>query len=393
MSPVVFYLTSQSFFFSMLKINLVRSADCNEEILSDVYNLLKGFQGPIVFKEHSESVHILGKEPSPESLEKMVEYCSLEQPSRMASESINFHDRFKKRNTVSWEQIFKACAEFRSSNDIGNDEFVILLTSYNNKLNWFSASNPQGPRDHFVHTEDWDFFLGSDRRFPIAYQIASGILKKLVFTNYEDLGAHWHHDPRGCMLDFCQEKAQVTFKMRTGDICPDCLKLFSSRGVSSMVMEQVFRIIDGIRLQMIYKNRFVINREVPALLIEGRQKNIVFPDMGNLMVRLNPLEKALYLFFLNRNEGVQISHLSDYRDEIFAIYSSISNADNQLTQMIRINDLVNPLSNSVSEKISRIKRKFVDALGDDIAANFIISGENAAPRRIPADRSLIRYID
>jgi len=377
----------------MLKINLVRSADCNEEILSDVNNLLKGFQGPIVFKEHSEFVHILGKEPSPESPERMIMCHSKEYMNAVSEEEINFEDRFKRRNTVSWEQIFKACAEFRYRNDIGDDEFVILLTSYNNKLNWFSASNPNGPRDHFVHTEDWDFFLGSDRRFPIAYQIASGILKKLVFTNYEDLGAHWHHEPKGCMLDFCQEKAQVTFKMRTGDICPDCLKLFSSRGVPSLVMEQVFRIIDGIRLQMIYKNRFVINREVPAMLIEGRQRNILFPDLGNLMVRLNPLEKSIYFFFLSKSKGVQISHLSDYRDEIFAIYSSISNADSQLAQMIRVNDLVNPLSNSVSEKISRIKRKFVDALGEDIAANFIISGENAAPRRIPADRSLVRYID
>ncbi len=377
----------------MLKINLVRSADCNEEILSDVYNLLKGFQGPIVFKEQSEFVHILGKEPSPDSPESMIMYRSSRQMNVGLDEEINFEDRFKKRNTVSWEQIFKACAEFRSSNDIGNDEFVILLTSYNNKLNWFSASNPNGPRDHFVHTEDWDFFLGSDRRFPIAYQIASGILKKLVFTNYEDLGAHWHHEAKGCMLDFCQEKAQVTFKMRTGDICPDCLKLFSSRGVPSMVMEQVFRIIDGIRLQMIYKNRFVINREVPAMLIEGRQKNILFPDMGNLMVRLNPLEKTIYLFFLSQSKGVQISHLSDFRNEILSIYSSISNSDSPQTQLNRINDLVNPLSNSVSEKISRIKRKFVDALGDDIAANFIISGENAAPRRISADRSLVRFID
>jgi len=102
MSPVVFYLTSQSFFSSMLKINLVRSADCNEEILSDVYNLLKGFQGPIVFKEQSEFVHILGKEPSPDSPESMIMYRSSRHMNVGLDEEINFEDRFKKRNTVSW---------------------------------------------------------------------------------------------------------------------------------------------------------------------------------------------------------------------------------------------------------------------------------------------------
>ena len=40
----------------------------------------------------------------------------------------------------------------------------------------------------------------------------------------------------------------------------------------------------------------------------------------------------------------------------------------------RINDLVNELSNSASEKISRIKRAFEEPTGPDLAKNYYIQG-------------------
>jgi hypothetical protein len=55
-----------------------------------------------------------------------------------------------------------------------------------------------------------------------------------------------------------------------------------------------------------------------------------------------------------------------------------------------VNDLIDSLSNSISEKISRIRRKFSEALGEEMAADFIITGANAELRYIPSARNEAR---
>jgi hypothetical protein len=373
------------FTFVLMKINLFRSDDCAPEVLEDVYNLLNTFNGPMKFVMKPETTAFADFVPPAEDPYKKVLYEGVVQEFA----SIRFEDRYFQRKTLAWNNIFLKCESLRKQHDIGRDEFVILLTSHNNDLNWFSAGNPLGPRDHFVHTEDWDFFVGSDRRFPIAYQIASGVLKKFVFKNYDDLDAHWHQKPIGCMLDFCQNKQEIVLKVRTGDICTDCLEFFEERKVPKPLLKQVFDILDGIRENMLFKSRYKISGELPVLHIVENGRELIFPDLCQLRVHLNPLEKTLYLFFLNHKEGILMSHLPDYRDEIRDIYRSISNADSNVLMEERITELVDPRSNSASEKISRIKRKFAEALGDEMAAPFIIAGANGKKKRIAADRSLI----
>ncbi len=374
-----------------MTIHLFRSSDCDPEILTDVCNLLSSFPGPLRFIQNNETCSIQNFSKNPEEPKEQQNFPIEDSVVNFCS--YNFNERFFERKSISWDIIFQTCQELRRRHDIGKEEFVVLLTSYNNDLNWFSAGNPSGDRDHFVHTEDWDFFVGSDRRFPIAYQIASGVLKKFVFRSYADLQEYWHEDPRGCMLDFCRDKTQVTLKVRTGDICPDCLHLFEEREAPSPIIEQVFRIFDGIRWQMLFKSRFRISRQLPVLHIEGRNKNLVFPDLARLDVHLNPLEKTVYLFFLNHPEGVLMSHLPDYKKEIRALYESVCPADDPAKIDLRVDELVNPRGNSTSEKISRIKRKLTEALGEEIAPDFIISGANGKPKKIALDRSLLVYAE
>lgn len=274
-------------------VHIFQTADCEEGVLSDVVNLLSGFPGPLRFRAEPELTSFSRFAENPkEPFKKNVVLFETE-----VSSSMKFENRFQKRNAVDWEHIFEKCTELRIQHDIGKDSFVILLMAANNTMNWFAAGSPDLARDLFVHTEDWDFFVGSDRRFPIAYQIASGILKRMVFRDYADLNNFWHYEPRGCMLDFCEKKQQVALKVRTGDVCPDCLNLFLNRKVPGEILAQVFRILDGIREQMLFKSRFQLNQSIPALHIKGQLRDLVFPSMGNLSIHLDPLEKVLYLFF------------------------------------------------------------------------------------------------
>ena len=299
-------------------------------------------------------------------------------------------DTTRRVEVVSWDTIFSRCSEYRRKYDIGTNEFVVLLTDYSNDKNWFAAGDPRGERNLFVQTRYWDYYSGSDLRYPVAYHTVTGILKKLMFRDYNDLNAHWHETPIGCMLDFCRNKKEISLKLRTADICPDCLKLINDRSVDHKVVQQVFEVLDGIRAQMVYKERFVINRQPPQLIFEGRNRKLIFPELGDLEVRLTPLEKTVYLFFFSHPEGVALNSIFEYKDEFMDIYSSLSNADSREVMEQRVNDLIDPLSNSISEKISRIRRKFSEVLGEEMAADFIITGANAETRYIPNARNEAR---
>ena len=52
-------------------------------------------------------------------------------------------------------------------------------------------------------------------------------------------------------------------------------------------------------------------------------------------------------------------------------------------------ELSDARSNSLSEKLSRIKRKFIAALGNEMAKPFLITGENREPRKIPVSREWV----
>jgi hypothetical protein len=122
-------------------------------------------------------------------------------------------------------------------------------------------------------------------------------------------------------------------------------------------------------------------------------KHIFLTDFGNLCVRLNPKERALYLLFLNHPEGISIPELYDHRQELLAIYQRISVRDSPENIRRAIESLVNPLENDISINLSRIRKKFKDAVGEDLLPYYDITGEHGARKFIKLDRELVTYKD
>jgi ElaB/YqjD/DUF883 family membrane-anchored ribosome-binding protein len=57
----------------------------------------------------------------------------------------------------------------------------------------------------------------------------------------------------------------------------------------------------------------------------------------------------------------------------------------------RIDDLLNPSSNSASEKISRIKRKILELVDEYMAQDLLIQGAAGDVKRIALERSKVEY--
>src|SRR3712207_585347 len=93
----------------------------------------------------------------------------------------------------------------------------------------------------------------------------------------------------------------------------------------------------------------------------------------NKEVELTPVHKAVYLFFLNHPEGIELKRLADHRQELLQLYYKTARlSDNEKIEE-SIDHLVNPLDNAINEKCSRIKKAFCDIMDEYAASYYVIS--------------------
>jgi hypothetical protein len=78
---------------------------------------------------------------------------------------------------------------------------------------------------------------------------------------------------------------------------------------------------------------------------------------------------------------------------MYNIYSHLSNRGDIQEMKAKIDRMADVTSNSASEKISKIKEKFVTAIGSELAQNYYIKGANAEAKKIDIDRTLVEIQD
>jgi hypothetical protein len=109
-------------------------------------------------------------------------------------------------------------------------------------------------------------------------------------------------------------------------------------------------------------------------------------DFGNLDIRLNPKELSLYLLFLKHKEGIALNSLFDYRVELFQYYHTISGRENTQEMTNTILLLINYLDGELHTTLSRIKSKFIKALGSELASHYYIQSLPTEVHGIPMSR-------
>lgn len=132
------------------------------------------------------------------------------------------------------------------------------------------------------------------------------------------------------------------------------------------------------------------NIKLSRIRITKRYK-IVLVDYDNIEIKLSPLPKAVFLFFLRHPEGVMFSHLQDHRKELLDIYSRLCTNDDRGKMVESINRLVDPFDNSISEKCAVIKKAFLVKIADNIASNYYITGAQGDKKGISLDRRLVEW--
>ena len=106
-------------------------------------------------------------------------------------------------------------------------------------------------------------------------------------------------------------------------------------------------------------------------------------------VKMEPIVKAVYLLFLNHPEGIAFKYLPDYRKELTDLYQKIKPCGLTERAIRSIEDVTNPLLNSINEKCSRIRAAFLSEVDPSLLEQYIITGKGGEVKKILLSRDLV----
>lgn len=132
---------------------------------------------------------------------------------------------------------------------------------------------------------------------------------------------------------------------------------------------------------------FYCERPLHSLTISKNYR--IFLGDNRIEVHMEPLVKAVYLLFLSHPEGIVFKDLPDYRRELTKIYSEVRPWGLSERALQSIEDVTNPLLNSINEKCARIRKAFLNVMDARTAEHYYIKGSRGGVKSISLSRDLV----
>ena len=121
-----------------------------------------------------------------------------------------------------------------------------------------------------------------------------------------------------------------------------------------------------------------------------RSGQILLTDFADREVKMDTLSKVVYILFLRHPEGIVFKELGNYKAEMMRIYGRLTHRLDYFEMEKSIDRLCNTVEqNSINEKVSRVKRAFLNAVEEDIASYYYIKGPAGGIRKIELRRDLV----
>lgn len=117
--------------------------------------------------------------------------------------------------------------------------------------------------------------------------------------------------------------------------------------------------------------------------------SVFLTDYDNKEVKMEPMTKAVYLLYLRHPEGIAFKQLPDFRKELTDIYVKIKPVGLNDRVLKSIDDVTNPLLNSINEKCSRIKAAFLPLVDATLVDHYYIIGKGGEEKKITLPRNLV----
>lgn len=230
-------------------------------------------------------------------------------------------------------------------------------------------------KDCAMHQPWWKRIINSmssGRRKMAEFKQMAMMLSRVLY-DYEDNGGRYS------LVNWYNEVYWEYMKQHHELIAEIDLRihLLQERGVNALILKKILTdLVDEHRSL----SRMTITKDL----------RIVLDDYDRMEIHMEPINKAVFLLFLNHEEGISIKSLSDYRSELESLYTRLSHDDIEKRKK-SIDSLTNPTNNSINEKLSRIRQAFIARFEEDLAENYFITGGRGEVKRIKLPRDMVRW--
>lgn len=200
-------------------------------------------------------------------------------------------------------------------------------------------------------------------------------------------------DDNKCRFVMYSEFNNLKAECRENDHIPCILALDEDRRFVSLTLLEDMEIrVQKLRSKGInewtFRSLFKTKAQLSRLVIT-KDYRILLPDYNDIEVKMEPLVKAVYFLFLKHPEGIVFKELADYREELLGIYKQLKPMGLNKRTIQSIEDVTNPLLNSINEKCARIRSAFEKEFDESLAKNYFVAGERGEAKKIALPRDLI----
>jgi len=137
------------------------------------------------------------------------------------------------------------------------------------EFNWFSRTL-HDENICFITTKDWEYLSPLPLDAYIAYEIVENFAEMFV----GDVEAH--DETRGCMFDMVAIKPHISFKMRTADICSECLDMLNQQLEAEQV-EALIAMLEDVRRAAMKRNNLQTEQSDNLSHAEKIDREFPFP--------------------------------------------------------------------------------------------------------------------
>ena len=343
------------------------------------------------------NTHIIYGSDIPKSLVSAIEKHLSAEPGILKFKFHSVDDRHLEAGEgIPLQDLFDAGRRFREAHRTPDKDFVFTLTEFPNAQNFYASLNPLDTRTGFLHAGDWELFIECERELPIAFTIVNMLVGYHTSPSFHQMADFLHHRPIGCANDLCFNKREVIFKLRTGDVCSNCIQAMQRNKWSDLGIDHAMRILSALSSDMRFNRYFQPVMEPSGIHIDMNSAQLILPGYELLEIPLQPVDLTYYLFYLRYagEEGLyQIVFEQQWaQDALFMIYKKLrplNNNDKELRATAKaFTDM------QVREQArARIKKIFTSILGPRLAKPYMIQGARGKPTRTEIPIEKLRVVN
>jgi len=390
-------------------VHVLEQRGLNSPAVQSALNLIQQIDGPVVFRHHewtmsgAEEVKPINKRLTKVKGRKnfaqnwgehqllKVDYSvnsSEREELYHKDEQVIFPDPYSwvSEGTIALKSRLEAIAVdfYTATGADRSNSIVVILTNENNENNYFAVPDLFGKQWAFIQSNHQVTYLMAAPHLPIAYELLTMPLRHFAFGDLTTFLEHLHVDESiGCMNDFYGNLSEMERKLKSADICDQCIERIKKVGVPYALLRQTRDGLEKIRVYQQNLGNLLNEFDLPRLELGYHLK---VSNTGSL-IQLAPKELAIYAFFAEFPDGLPLTHVNDHNGRLRHWYLRFYTGSMDDPQAIdrTVQRLANNEDDDLSQTISKLNRKIREAmvnLGD--ARPYLIAGPNGGSKKIIA---------